>query len=158
MAADRTDRTDRIAIALGAVLLAAYIAQGWLRLEWPVLATLQHDARYKVASGSLLAAYLLYQALMARRRIYDPVGVVARHKLAGALAPALLYLHASRFAYGYLLLLSSVFLGTVALGLLHRSVLRSRPLFTWWFILHLVTSSCLVVLSGYHAVIALAYE
>ena len=153
-----TDRSDRIIAIIGGALLALYLAQARLDLELPALAALQLDERYKVISGSLLAGYLLYQSLMARRRIYDPVGVVFWHKLAGALAPLLLYLHASRFAYGYLILLSGLYLGTAGLGLLHRLALRQRTLYTWWLIIHLATACSLVVLSGYHAIIALAYE
>jgi hypothetical protein len=154
----QTDRSDRIVAIVGATLLALYIAQARLGLAIPALAALQHDERYKVISGSLLAGYLLYQSLMARRRLYDPIGVVFWHKLAGALAPLLLYLHASRFAYGYLVLLSSLYLGTVGLGLLHQVALRRRALYTWWLIIHLATACSLVVLAGYHAIIALAYE
>jgi hypothetical protein len=153
-----TDRSDRVTAFLGAVLIALYTAQGVLHLEWPLLAALQHDERHKVASGSVLAGFLLCQSLMVRRRVFDPVGVVFWHKLAGASAPLLLYLHAARFAYGYLALLSYVYLGTIGLGLLHRLAMRARPLYTCWFVLHLATASSLVVLSGYHAVIALAYE
>jgi hypothetical protein len=153
-----TDRGERLSLAVGAGLLALYIAQAALGLQLPVLVRLQHDERYKVVTGCVLAAYLLHQSLMARRRVFDPVGVVRWHKLAGACAPLLLYLHASRFAYGYLFLLSMLFLGTVGLALLHRVSLRARTVYAWWFVLHIVTASCLVVLSGYHAVLALAYK
>jgi hypothetical protein len=115
-----TDRSDRIILVLGAVLLALYVVQARLGLVWPLVVELQRDERYKVASGAVLAGYLLHQSFMSRRRIFDPIGVVFWHKLAGALAPVLLYLHASRFAYGYLVLLSSLYLGMVGLGLLHR--------------------------------------
>ena len=153
-----SDRGDRVCLAIGAGLLALYIAQAALGLEVPVLVRLQHHERYKVVTGCVLAAYLLHQSLMARRRIYDPVGVLVWHKLAGACAPLLLYLHASRFGYGYLFLLSVLFVGTVGLALLHRVSLRARTVYAWWFVLHIVTASCLVVVSGYHAVVALAYR
>lgn len=155
-----TERSERIIFALGTLLLAMYVAQARLGLEWQLLARAQENQPYKVISGCVLAFYLLHQSFMARRRLYAPISVLYRHKLAGALAPLLLYLHASRFAYGYLLLLSIVFVGTVGLGLLHRPVLRThaRWLYTWWFVLHVATSSSLVVLAGYHGVIALAYE
>lgn len=152
------DRSDRITTIIGATLLALYVVQAKFGLVIPALAALQHNERYKVISGSILAGYLLYQSFMARRRLYDPLGVVFWHKLAGALAPLLLYLHASRFAFGYLVLLSSLYLGTVGLGLFHQVALRRRRLYTWWLILHLATACSLVVLSGYHAIIALAYE
>ena len=153
-----TDRTDRVVAIVGGALLALYVAQARLDLEIPALAALQRDERYKVITGSLLAGYLLYQTLMGRRRIYDQVGVVFWHKLAGALAPLLLYLHATHFAYGYLILLTGLYLGTAGLGLLHKLALRQRTLYTWWLIIHLATACTLVVLSGYHAIIALAYE
>jgi hypothetical protein len=153
-----TDRSDRITAIVGGALLALYVAQAQLDLQVPALAALQRDERYKVVSGSLLAGYLLYQTLMGRRRIYDQVGVVFWHKLAGALAPLLLYLHATHFAYGYLILLTGLYLGTAGLGLLHKVALRQRTLYTWWLIIHLATACSLVVLSGYHAIIALAYE
>jgi hypothetical protein len=155
-----TERSDRITFVVGAMLLALYVVQGWLGLELPVLVRVQQHDTYKVISGCVLAGYLLHQALMARRRVFDPVGAVAWHKLAGACAPIVLYLHASRFAYGYLVLLSFCFVGTIGLGLLHRPVVRShvRWLYTWWFVLHIATSASLLVLAGYHAVIALAYE
>lgn len=155
-----SDRSDRIILVVGAVLLVLYVAQGWLGLEWPALARLQANQVYKVTSGVLLACFLAYQMLVGRRRLYDPIGALFWHKLAGACAPVVLYLHATRFSYGYLLLLSIGFVTTIALGLAHRAVLRAhlRALYTWWFILHLATSSSLLVLGGYHVAIALAYE
>jgi len=155
-----SEQSDRITFAIGTVLLAMYIAQGWLGLACEPLVRLQQDELYKVASGCVLAAYLLHQSLVARRRVWDPVGAVFWHKLAGALAPVVLYLHAARFAYGYLLLLSIGYLGAIGIALLHRPIVRARlrTLYTCWFILHVATTSSVVVLGGYHVVIALAYE
>jgi hypothetical protein len=155
-----SEQSDRISVAIGIALLAAYLGQAWLELEWTWVARVQADDTYKVCSGLVLAGYLLRQSFMGRRRLRNPIGVLFWHKLGGALAPLVLYVHASRFAYGYLLLLGWMYLGTALLGLLHRRVLRShaRKLFTVWFIVHVTTSASLVVLSGYHVVIALAYE
>jgi hypothetical protein len=145
-------------VAIGACMLALYVAQGCLGFEWQPLTTLQQDDRYKVTSGCVLALFLLHNSLVGRRRIFAPISSLFWHKLAGAFAPLILYLHASRFGYGYLLLLSSVFVGTLAIGLFHRVAMRAKWLFTTWFILHVATASTLVVFAGYHAVIALAYE
>lgn len=154
------DRNDRIILLVGATLLALYVGQGVFHLECSALVRVQQDDRYKVVSGGMLAVYLLHQSFMARRRVFDPIGVVFWHRLAGALAPVVLYLHASRFGYGYLFVLVSLFIGTIGFGLLHGVILRARArwLFTLWFVLHVATSASLVVLSGYHALIALAYE
>lgn len=155
-----SERSDRITFVIGTTLLVMYVAQGLVGLEWQPLARVQQDDVYKVVSGCVLACVLLHQWLLGRRRLFDPIGAVVSHKLVGAFAPAVLYLHTSRFGYGYLLLLSIGFIGTMGLGLLHRPVLRARArsLYTWWFILHVATSASLLVLGGYHVVIALAYE
>lgn len=145
---------------LGLVLVIAYVAQAVLGLEVDALVALQADDRYRVLSGALLAAFIAYQWRLGTQRLRDAAGSVARHKLLGAIAPAVLYLHASRFAYGYLLVLGVLYLGTLVVGLLHRPVLaaRARALYTWWFVIHVAMSTVLVVVVGYHAVVALAYE
>ena len=153
------DRSDRVLFALGTTLLVAYVVQARLGLSWPSLAHLQTERSYKLGSGLVLGSVLLYQWSLGTRRLFAPVGAVVRHKLVGALAPAVLYLHASRFGYGYLALLVWAYLGTLAVGLCHRPIVRlhARALFSAWFVLHVATSLAVLVLGGYHVVIALAY-
>ena len=50
-----SDRSDWLITGIGTGVLALYIAQGLLDYEWPMLAALQHDDRYKVTSGCVLA-------------------------------------------------------------------------------------------------------
>jgi hypothetical protein len=153
------ERSDGIAVVVGCTTLAGYVIQARSAPAWPWLAELQTHDTYKVASGLVLAAYLIFQWSVASRRRRDPTGAVVRHKLGGALAPLVLYLHASRFGYGYLALLGFTYLGTAGIGLLHRPVLaHARSGFTVWFVVHVATAASLVVLGGYHVVIALAYE
>ena len=153
-----TDRTDRWTLAIGATSIALYLVQARCELEWPWLVRQQADDRYKVFTGCILAVYLAWQWSLRARRVADPLGAVRRHKLAGAFAPVVLYIHASQFAYGYLLVLALGYLGATAVGLLHRYVVRRRQLFAWWFIVHVATVTMLVLLAAYHVVIALAYE
>ncbi len=156
----QSERGERVVLAVGVALLLGYVVLAALALEWSWLARLQDNDAYQISSGCGVAGYLVFQWSVARRRLLDPVGAVARHRLYGAFAPLVLYLHASRFAYGYLLVLGLIYLSMVVVGLLHRPVLalRVRRLFTWWFVLHVATSMVLLVLGGYHVVIALAYE
>lgn len=144
---------DRTIQALGCGLLVAYVVQA-LAIEWPWLVQQQADDMYKVVTGFGLAIYLHAQWSVRKHRS------LARHKLGGALAPLVLYLHASRFGYGYLMLLAVIYLGTALGGLLHAPVVQTRKrwLFTTWFVGHVATSVILVVVGGYHVVIALAYE
>lgn len=155
------DRDDRRALWLGGGLGLAYLLQAVLHLELPPLVALQAHDSYKIASGLLLVAFLGYQWALIPRRGYDLLGAVSRHKLVGAFAPLVLYIHATRIGYGYLGWLALSYLGTAAIGIAHGPVVhrrRARWLFTTWFIAHVAASLALVVLAGYHIVIALAYE
>lgn len=138
---------------LGAALLAAYLGQAIAGLELSFLVELQAQEAYKLLTGAVLIAFLGAQWWFATRRR-------ELHMWLGAVAPAVLYLHATRFAYGYLAWLVTVYLGVLAVGLCHRSIIarRARRLFVAWFVTHLALSVLLIVLAGYHVVIALAYE
>ena len=138
---------------LAAVLLVAYVVQAAVRLEWPWLVALQAQDAFKVATGCLLVIYLWLQWSIAAHRRH-------LHSWLGAFAPVVLYLHATHFAFGYLVWLAAVYLGIGAIGLLHRPIVarRARALFTWWFVIHLALSALLIVLAVYHVVIAVAYE
>jgi hypothetical protein len=156
VASERT--RDRWVVLLGVTLLLSYIVQARFELVWPWLARQQANDTYKILTGSMLAGFLLWQWSLGNRRQVDPVGAVRRHQLAGAFAPLALYIHASRFAYGYLLVLALGYLGITAIGLLHRVAVRRRGLFVWWFVIHVATVTMLLLVVAYHIVIALAYE
>ena len=153
-------RGDRLVLVVGGVGVGGYLLGAQLGLAIPWLVRLQANETYRVLSGLLVAAFVFYQWSVATRRALDPVRAVARHRLCGALAPLVLYLHASRLGYGYLLVLAMIYLGTVVLGLLHGPTLRCRArwLFTTWFVVHVMTALVLVLIGGYHVAIALAYE
>jgi hypothetical protein len=146
-----TARRDPTALAVG--LLVAYLAQAAVRLEVPWLLRLQAEDAYRVATGCVLICYLALQwsAVPHHRE---------RHKLLGAFAPLVLYAHASRFAYGYLVWLAAVYLSVGAIGLLHQPIAarRARRLFTAWFVTHIALAVLLVIIVGYHVMIAIAYE
>jgi hypothetical protein len=146
-----TRRHDPTALAVG--LLVAYLAQAAIGLDVPWLLRLQADDTYKIATGCMLVAYLGLQWSAGPHHR-------ERHKLLGALAPLALYVHASRFAYGYLVWLAAVYLSVGAIGLLHQpiTVRRARRWFVAWFITHVALAVLLVILVGYHVLIALAYE
>ena len=138
---------------LAAAMLAAYLGQAIAGLEVSWLVELQTQQTYKLLTGAVLIAFLGMQWWFATRRR-------GLHVWLGAIAPAVLYMHATHFAYGYLAWLVSVYLGVVAVGLVHRPIVarRARRMFVAWYVSHLALSVLLVVLAGYHVVIALAYE
>ena len=148
-----TRPSERTIVTVGCVLFVAYVVMAGF-IEWPWLEALQQDDTFKVVTGLGLAVYLHQQWSMIGHRD------VGRHRLGGALAPLVLYLHASHFGYGYLILLALIYLGSMGSGLLHGPVvgLRTKWMFTLWFVVHVATSVMLVLLGGYHVIIALAYE
>lgn len=153
-------RHDGLVALIAIGLLAAYVIQASFGLQIGWLVDLQDGTRYRALTGLVLAAYLVYQARLGARRLRDPAGSVSRHKIYGAFAPLVLYVHTSRFGYGYLLVLVLMYLGTMMFGLVHRPVLalRARTLFTVWFVMHVAMSTLLIVFGVYHVVVALAYE
>ena len=114
-------------------------------------------------SGALLLLFIVSQLLLsvARARRW---GQTARrlyplHQVVGSVGPILLYLHASRIGYGYLALLSGVFLSNLALGLTYPASARNaKALIAGWTVAHVALSVCLVALVGYHVFHALYYE
>lgn len=147
----KLERRDTTTLTVA--LLAAYLGQAAVGLEVPMVVRWQADETYKAITGLVLVAYLALQWSSTLRKR-------GLHELFGAFAPLVLYAHATRFAYGYLVWLLVIYLGVGAIGLVHRPIVarRRRTLYVWWFVAHIAMSVLLVVLVAYHVVIAIAYE
>lgn len=154
-----TSARDRIVLVVGTMLLAGYLVQLAVGMSWAALAQLQASRDYKLVTGVVLVGYVWLQ-WMPGRRAFGPARALARHRLAGAFAPLVLYAHASRFGYGYLVWLAAAYLGCVVGGLVHRPVvaLRRAWIFTLWFVAHVALAVIVVVLGAYHVAIALTYR
>jgi hypothetical protein len=71
----------------------------------------------------------------------------------------LLFVHSTRLGFGYLLVLSTVYVANNAVGLVSPSAFpRLKMLVPFWVIAHVALSVLLVALVGYHAWTALYYE
>jgi hypothetical protein len=151
-------------VVVGAVLLAAYLLQAALGLEWPWLAARQGERTFKLCTGALLLAYLAHQWWLAVGRANGWARAAKRsyraHKLLGAAAPLFLYLHSLRVGYGYLVVLSTVFLANVGLGLVSPDLFRRKP--KWftvpWMITHVGLAVVLAALALFHLWIASSFE
>jgi hypothetical protein len=81
------------------------------------------------------------------------------HQTLGALAPLLLFLHSTRLGFGYLVVLSVVYLANNLVGLVNPSAFpRIKSVLSVWTIVHIALSVLVVVLTAYHAWTALYYE
>jgi hypothetical protein len=149
---------------VGAALLAAYLIQWAAGLEWTWLAEVQQVRGFKLASGALLGVYVAQQWWLSVGRARGWARNAKRsyrlHKLLGALAPAFFYLHAVKPGYGFLLLLSTVYLANVGVGLASPDLLRKKP--RWytfpWMVVHVALAVLVTVLAGYHLWIAMTFE
>lgn len=155
---------NRPITVLGGVLLALYLLQAALGLEWTWLAEQQGEETFKRWSGVLLLCYLAQQWWLSVGRWRGWARQAKKsyrtHQWMGALAPAFLYAHSMRLGYGFLLLLSTVYLGNLVVGLSHRTVSRPprRRLGTPWMVVHIAASLLVTVLALYHAWIVVWYE
>lgn len=150
---------------LGAAFLIGYVLVVATGAAPGALRRLQNRDAYLAASGLLLVGLIAYQFMLSVARMdRRPVGpaAVARHRVVGALLPLGLLLHAPDFGFGYLRLLSLVFVTALVLGLVARGVRSLHRRVPWiydaWFIGHIAVSVLLVALIGFHILVALAYE
>jgi hypothetical protein len=150
-------------LLIGALLMAAFVAQaigGW---HWEWLAAFQQVELYKQLTGLALALFFMMQwrLSVARMGTASPTArLLGLHKDLGALAPLLLYLHAMSFGHAYIRAMSMAFLALVTLGLLQPSLARlnSSPLNSAWLVVHVMLATLLIFLIGYHAFNAFYYE
>jgi hypothetical protein len=147
----------------GAVMWLLFLAQLEHGFEWPRLSAWQGQTWYKVASGSLLAGFVCFQWLLALLRV-NRWARAARalypwHQTVGAFSPVLLFLHSTRLGFGYLLVLSTVYVANNVVGLVSPSAFpRLKVLLPFWVVAHIALSVLLAALVVYHAWTALYYE
>lgn len=144
-------------------LLALLVAQDVYDLRIAALEELQRDDAWKIATGSMLVAFLAYQWVLAALRVRGAKSAghhLRWHRCVGACGPLLFWLHATRFGYAYLTALSGVFLGNLLLGaaapLLQR--IHVKPIRIGWPVLHIAAAVLTLVLTAIHTVIAAWYE
>ena len=140
-----------------------FLAQLRVGFEWRPLSVWQGYTWYKVGSGSLLAGFVCFQWLLALLRVNRWAraarALYSWHQIAGAFSPVLLFLHSTRLGFGYLLLLSTVYVANNVVGLVSPSVFpRLKMLVPFWVIAHIALSVLLAALVVYHAWTALSYE
>jgi hypothetical protein len=144
-------------------LWVLFLEQLGLELDWSALRAWQSRFPNKVATGALLALFLSFQWLLAICRIGGLMraakALYPLHQTLGALAPLLLFLHSTRLGFGYLVVLSVVYLANNLVGLVNPSAFpRIKSVLSVWTIVHIALSVLVVVLTAYHAWTALYYE
>ncbi len=159
-------------LGLGLLLLLLFVLQALsaslLGLRWGWLAELQAKDSYSKWTGFGLASYLGVQWLLPLMRLFGRQDLARRlyplHRRIGVLAPVIFYVHSMKFGYGFMVVLSSVYLANVVVGLFSVDVVkdlvavdRKRYAF-WWMIAHVALSFFTMGLMLYHAFVAFAFK
>lgn len=138
------------------------VVQAALAIEPAFLASLRASDVFRLLSGGALAALVAHQWLLylARRRGWVTSRYLLRsHLVVGAVAPAMLMVHAPGPGYGFLFLLWTLFVMDLAIGLVPpASLARLRPLRSLWLSAHIVVSVVLPFLIAYHGWVVLYYH
>jgi hypothetical protein len=148
---------------VGAALWLGFLTQLGLELEWRPLSVWQGLTWYKIVSGSLLAGFVGFQWMLALSRVNRAArtarALYSWHQSVGALAPVFLFLHSTRLGFGYLLVLSTVYIGNNVWGIVNPSAFpRIKVVMPFWVIAHIAMSVLLVAMIAYHVWTALSYE
>jgi len=156
--------SSKVYFWLGLLWLAALVVQQSIGWRWPLLTEWQGDSVYKQATGFALLAFILYQWRFSLKRaqgqVRNGLALLRRHKLFGAFAPLLFFLHSQALGYGYLELLSLVFLLVFLTGLCNIEIiaLRKRWYRPVWIGLHVSASMALLFLLTYHVYLSYAFK
>jgi sulfoxide reductase heme-binding subunit YedZ len=151
--------------SIGLFLFFAYLMQEFLQLKWDILEELQTREIYKRWSGLAVGLFILFQWLLTWSRIIPgyrkkALTLYKLHKWIGVFSPVLLYVHSTKFGFGYLALFSCLFLGNMLLGTLNLEVIKTTKswLFKGWMVAHVAISVCITILLFFHITLVFYYK
>jgi len=151
---------------IGIFLFLSYVIQESFNLKIPALEALQLQEYYKRWTGYGLLAFFSFQwSYPLVRLIRENKGFLAYqkiHKMSGAFAPAILYLHSTKIGYAYLLVLSLAYLINFLLPLCNRdnfqAIFENQKVYKTWLGVHVFLSVMVTSLMLYHVFIAFSYS
>lgn len=163
-----TARLHMVATLALSVLYLIQSAFGW---GLSALVSLQESDNYRIATGSLLLAYIGYQwylpfkkltASLTTKRFKGTQTTASWHRYLGVLAPILLYLHSVSLGFAYTFVLALVFVLNAMVGAIDRGMISDvnlrRRYHRFWLLGHVPTSFLITTLAIVHTLYALAYK
>ncbi|MGY6648761.1 hypothetical protein [Wenyingzhuangia sp. IMCC45574] len=150
-------KNQKIITIIGLVLFCSYLLQDILGLKIQALETLQAQEMFTRWTGLALGIFIAFQWSLTFVRIIPKLRAKSLlfteiHKWIGVFSPILFYIHTTSFGYGYLGLLSYVFLSNMLLGTINLDVIKSQKdwVFKSWMILHVGFSMLITVIMFLH--------
>lgn len=151
---------------IGTFLFLSFLIQDFFNLKIPALEALQLQEFYKRWTGYAFLAYFAFQwsyplIRLARENKYF-IGYQKIHKVSGAFAPAIFYLHSTHFGYAYLSVLSIVYLFNFLLPLCNKdsfqTLFDNQVFYKTWLGVHVFLSTMVTSLMFFHVYIAFSYS
>lgn len=149
---------------IGILLLSLYLAQLFIE-PWAWLEEKQQDEMFKRWTGLGLFVFILFQWILTLSRLvkkFDKFSLWLKqfHNQLGAISPLFLYLHSMKLGYGYLMILSSIFLSNMLIGTINLDVIKSsnKWVFNSWMIVHVGFSIGISLLMLYHIGVVFYYK
>lgn len=147
---------------LGIALAVLYVGQATYLHPPEWLTNLQSSNEFKLATGSLFLAVLLWQVTLALSRGRLNLAkkkAVSRHKWIGSLSPIFLFIHTASYGHAYQVVLVTLFLANIVIGGLHDYIkpLKLRLWRNFWILVHVCFSTVVMSLIAYHVYVALTY-
>jgi len=144
------------------ILLALFFLQYIFDLSPQWLMSLQKQDVYKQITGFGLFAYVYYQWHLAFIHLnkHQPTEAQRKtHRIVGAVAPLIYYIHSTELGYAYQSLLSSAFLTNCLIGSINPQFVRikSRRYYSVWVLSHVGLAVMVVVLLFYHLYVTYTY-
>jgi len=159
------NRKTKIKTFIGVLFFVLYFLQALFNIQWNFLEVLQIEEYYKRWSGFVLGLFILFQWLLTFSRIIPRFKRKSNqinniHKWIGSLSPILLYVHSTKFGFGYLLIFSYLFLGNMILGTFNLDVIKSTKewLFKGWMITHVALSMIITFVLFFHIGMVFYYK
>ena len=150
---------------VGSGLFIAFLLQDALSLKMPWLQHLQTQELYKIYSGLLLLTYIFSQFILPYNKAcetpHSSATTYQHHKLRGAIAPLIFYIHSTQFGTAYILVLSIVFFSNFILGLCNHErvtnpLIRMRY-FKFWLPAHITLSLLTLTMIAFHIFVVASY-
>ena len=157
-------KSRHIDVWLGVSFLIVFSIQHGLGFNLGSLEKLQRDDTYKTGTGLVLLGYLVFQWTLSyfRWKGHRVLSNWSRrwHTKLGLWGLLLFFLHAKDLGFAYTFVLSLVFVGNYALGILAPSQIgvRRRSYVVPWFLCHVLASVLIVFITACHVCIVAAYK
>jgi len=151
---------------IGTILFLSFLIQDFFNLKIAALEILQQQEYYKRWTGYALLTFFTFQwsypLIRLARENKHFISYQKIHKMSGAFAPAIFYLHSTQFGYAYVAVLSSLYLVNFFLPLCNKDnfqTLFTIPLFyKTWLGVHIFLSTLVTSLMLFHVYIAFSYS